>query len=113
VYASPNVLLQTGALFLFLRDFDWDAFSNRYPRIHRATMYVAGVSYGVYFVHPLVLDVLKNGYIFGLHVNPHNFFNYPVHPAIAGPLVAILAIALSVGIITLLGKSATVKKWLM
>ncbi|MBK9337274.1 MAG: acyltransferase family protein [Lewinellaceae bacterium] len=113
VYASPNVLLMTGALFLFLRDFDWDTFANRFPRIHRAAMYVAGVSYGVYFVHPLVLDVLKNGYIFGLHINPHNFFNYPLHPAIAGPLVAVLAIVLSVGIITLLGKSATLKKWVM
>ena len=32
---------------------------------------------------------------------------------IGGPLVAIVAIMLSVGIIKLLGKSATVKKWLM
>lgn len=113
VYASPNILLMTGALFLFLRDFDWDAFANRYPRIHQAAMYVAGVSYGVYFVHPILLDVLKNGYFFGAHINPHTFFNYPVHIAFGGILTAIVAIVLSVGTITLLGKSATLKKWLM
>lgn len=113
VYASPNVLLLTGALFLFLRDFDWDAFANRYPRIHKATMYVAGVSYGVYFVHPLILDLLKNGYLLSIRINPHTFFNYPVHIAFGGILTAIVAIALSVGTIALLGKSETIKKWLM
>lgn len=113
VYASPNVLLMTAALFLFLKDFDWDTFSNRYPRVHKAVLYMAEVSYGVYFVHPIILDVLKNGYILGLQINPHIFFNYPLHPAIAGPLVAVLAIAMSVGVITLMGKSATLKKWVM
>ncbi|MFN0014659.1 MAG: acyltransferase [Saprospiraceae bacterium] len=113
IYASPNVLLMTAALFLFLKDVDWVAFSSRYPRIHRAAGYMAQVSYGVYFIHPIVLDVLKNGYIFGQHINPHSFFNYPLHPALAGPMVAVLAIGISVGLITLMGKSGTLKKWIM
>lgn len=113
IYASPNILLMTGALFLFLKDIDWDSFSNRYPHIHRAAGYLADVSYGVYFIHPIVLDALKNGYIFGLQINPHIFFNYPLHPALAGPMVAVLAIGISVSLITLMGKSTTLKKWIM
>lgn len=113
VYASPTVLITTTALFLYLRDFDWDSFSKRRPGVHRSVMYLADISFGVYFAHPLVLDVLKNGYLFNLHASPENFFNLPLHPAIAGPLVAIITIVISGGIIALMRKSPVLKKWAM
>jgi len=113
VYASPNVVIIITALFLFLKDFDWAAFSTRYPRIHRVFNRLAELSYGIYFIHVLVLDVLKNGYIFGIHVTPHYFFNQYLHPAIGAPLVALVGIFLSFLLINLLSRVVFMKKWLM
>jgi surface polysaccharide O-acyltransferase-like enzyme len=111
VYASPNILLMTGAWFLFLRDYDWERVAQRYPRLHRAAMYVAEVSFGVYFIHPLVLDVLKNGYL-GIRINPHAFFNMPVPIALGGILTGVIATLLSVALISLMRRSAFVRQWL-
>jgi surface polysaccharide O-acyltransferase-like enzyme len=113
VYASPTVLFTTMALFLFLQNQDWDAFALRRPRIHLAVMYLANLSFGVYFAHPLILDALKNGYFFGLFVSPQDFFGLQLHPAIAGILVSTIAILLSVGLITLMRKWGLLKNWAM
>lgn len=113
VYASPTVLLPSAALFLYFKDFDWATFSSKFPRIHRVVMYIAGISFGIYFVHPLVLDFLKNGEVLPWKINPDVFFNCPLHPALAGPLVALLAIVISVALVSLLAQVPVVKRWVM
>lgn len=113
VYASPTVLITTAALFLYLREMDWEAFALRNPRVHRGVMFIAGISFGIYFVHPVLLDMLKNGYIFVYSVSPKDFFGIAMHPAIAGLLVSSIAFLLSILVITLLGKSPLLKKWMM
>jgi surface polysaccharide O-acyltransferase-like enzyme len=113
VYSSPNVVIMIFALFLFLKDFDWATFATRYPRIHRLFNRLAELSYGIYFIHVLLIDVLKNGYIFGIKVTPHYFFNMYIHPAIGAPLVALTVIALSFFVISQLSKVVFMKKWLM
>ncbi len=112
MYASPNVVLMTFGWFLFLRNVNWDAVAVRYPWLHRGAMYVAEVSYGVYFIHPLLLDALKNGYL-GVTVNPHNFLNTPVPIALGGLLTSIVATGLSIGVIALMRRSAFVRRWLV
>ncbi|MEZ4920961.1 MAG: acyltransferase family protein [Saprospiraceae bacterium] len=77
-YFSPNVAFMTFALFLFMRNFDWPAFSVRYPRINYAVNRFSKISFGVYFVHVLLIDVLKNGYL-GIKVHPTYFLSFPVH----------------------------------
>ncbi|TNE67496.1 MAG: hypothetical protein EP344_01950 [Bacteroidetes bacterium] len=113
VYSSLNVVIMIFALFLFIRDFDWGAFSVRYPRFNRVVNKLAELSYGIYFIHVLVLDVIKNGYIGGWRVIPSYFFNNPIHPAIGAPLVFLTALLISVTLISLLGRIPLVKKWLM
>ncbi len=110
VYASPNVFLMTSAWFLFLCDYNWEGVAQRHPRLHRAVMYMAEVSFGVYFIHPLVLDVLKNGYM-GLRINPHTFLNMPVPIAVGGLLTGVVAILLSVALISLLRLSGFARRW--
>ena len=112
-YPSPNVVITILALFLFIKDFDWAAFSTRYPRINRAINRIAELSYGIYFIHVLVLDVIKNGYIFGIYVTPHYFFNQTMHPALGAPLVAIVGVSISFFLISQLSKVVFMKKWLM
>ncbi len=113
VYPSLNVVVTIAAFFLFLKDFDWAAFATRYPRINRAVDRIAERSYGIYFIHVLVLDVLKNGYIFGIFVTPHYFFNQALHPAVGAPLVAIVGVSMSYLLISQLSKVVFMKKWLM
>lgn len=113
VYFSPNVFIMAFALFLFLKEFDWPAFSVRYPRFNRAINHLAELSYGVYFIHVIILDVLKNGYIAGLHVTSVSFFNLPVHPAFGAFIQAILVVLLSLGMISLLRRVPVINKWLM
>ncbi len=113
VYTSPNAVITMLALFLFLKDFDWAAFSTRYPRINRAITRIAELSYGIYFIHVLVLDVIKNGYIFGIYVTPHYFFNLSIHPALGAPLVAIVGVSISFFLVSRLSRIVFMKKWLM
>lgn len=113
MYTSPNMVLLITGWFLFLKDFDWGAFSTRYPRINRAINRLAELSYGIYFIHVIILDSIKNGYLFGWRITPHYFFNHPIHPAIGAPLVALFTILTAVGILSLLQRIPLVKKWLM
>lgn len=111
VYSSPNIVLMSAAGFVLLRDYNWEHFAQRYPHLHQIALYVAEVSFGVYFVHPLILDVLKNGYL-GIEINPHAFLSIPVPIGIGGVLTGIIATALSVGLISLLRLSKFVRQWL-
>lgn len=112
-YASPNVVLMIFAFFLFMKEVDWGAFATRYPRINQGVNRLADLSYGIYFVHVIILDSIKNGYLFGWVITPHKFFNYPMHPALGAPLVALVGVSLSVLAISALGRIPLVKKWLM
>ncbi len=112
VYASPNILLMTSAWFLFLRDYDWEGFAQRHPKVHRVISYVSEVSFGVYFIHPLILDILKNSYL-GVRINPHSLFDIPVPLTIGGIVTGIIATVLSVGLISLMRRFAFVRRWLL
>ena len=113
VYFSPNVVLLSFALFVFLRDFDWPAFAVRYPRLNRVINRCAELSYGVYFIHVLILEVLKNGYIANLHVPSDVFFNVPVQPAFGAFIQAFLTVLIATGLINLLSRVPVLNKWLM
>ncbi|MCC6460902.1 MAG: acyltransferase family protein [Saprospiraceae bacterium] len=113
VYFSPNVVLMSFALFLFLKDVDWSTLATRYPRLNRAVARLAELSYGVYFIHILILEVLKNGYVANLHVTSDVFFNHPIHPAIGAFLQALMVVSLSVFSISLLSRVPVLNKWLM
>ncbi|MCB0543825.1 MAG: acyltransferase family protein [Saprospiraceae bacterium] len=113
VYSSPNVVIMTTALFLFLRERDWRAFAERFPRVSALVHRMAPYSFGVYFVHVLLLDVLKNGYIGGIHCSYKFFFNLPVHPIYGALVQACFVAALSFSLIALLSKIPGMKKWLM
>lgn len=113
VYFSPNVIIMTAALFTWLRESDWSAFAARWPRLDAWVHRLAGLSFGVYFVHVLILDVLKNGYLAGWHITSDTWFNQPVFPLFGVLLQAATAALLSVGLIWGLSKVRGVKKWLM
>jgi surface polysaccharide O-acyltransferase-like enzyme len=113
IYHSPNVVFLCIALFSSLKDFDWSAFITRYPRIHWTVNRIAKLSFGIYFIHILVLDVLKNGYIFGFHLTSETFFNIPVSPWYGALLQASVVVTVSALLIAGMDRVSWLKKWVM
>lgn len=113
VYFSPNVVIVTFALFLFLKDYDWSGFSDRHPRINRLINRFADLSFGVYFIHVLILDVLKNGYIFNIHSSYEVILNMGVHPLYGAFIQAFIVVMISSVLIYFLSKVPVLNKWLM
>ncbi len=101
VYFSPNVVLLSAAWFLYLKEADWGAFSMRYPRLHRGVMRLSELSFGLYFIHVLVIDVLKNNYL-GFQISPYVFFGMPVSPWMGCMLLALSVTTISYLLVELL-----------
>lgn len=113
IYSSPNVVIMTAALFAWFKEYDWEAFAVRHPKVDALVRQFAALSFGIYFVHVLILDVLKNGYLAGIRISADFFFGYAVHPVLGALLQWVSAVLLSVGVIYLLSKIKGAKKWLM
>ncbi|MEY3249350.1 MAG: hypothetical protein RL742_1393 [Bacteroidota bacterium] len=113
IYHSPNVVFLCVALFSFLRWADWSVFIARYPRAYWTISQIAKLSFGIYFIHIIVLDVLKNGYIFGLHLTAEKFFNLPVSPWYGGLLQAAVVVTVSTLLIAGMNRISWLKKWVM
>lgn len=113
VYFSPNVVLITMAFFVWIREHDWQSFAARHPRFDTFVQRFAVLSFGVYFLHVLVLDILKNGYIGGWQTTSEVFFNIPVNPLYGALLQAATVVFLTAGCIFLVSKIKGVSKWIM
>lgn len=113
IYFSPNVVIMTAAFFLFLREADWAAFAVRFPRLNKLILWFAPFSFGVYFIHVLLLDIFKNAYIGHVQITSEVFFNQPVAPYIGAFLQAVVVATCSVLIIALLNKIPVLRRWLM
>lgn len=113
IYFSPNVVLMTVAFFHWLRWRDWSSFADRFPRFDHFIHHFSALSFGVYFIHALVLDILKNGYIGGWHTTSELFFDHPVNPLLGAIPQALMVVSISYGVIFLLSKLPASNKWLM
>lgn len=113
VYFSPNVVLMTVAFFHWLRWRDWSSVADRYPRFDRFIHHFSALSFGIYFIHALVLDILKNGYIGNWHTTSEMFFNHPVNPLWGAIPQALLVVLISYGCVFVLSKLPASSKWLM
>lgn len=112
VYFSPNVVIMSAALFYYLCQKDWAAFAVRYPWLNGFMQWLAPLSFGIYFVHVMIIDALKNGYL-GPNTAYYVFFGWPVPPMIGALLSAIVAAAYSMVLIFLLSKVPRLNRWIM
>lgn len=110
LYLSPNVIFMGAALFMYWKDYDWASFAIRFPNIDRFVHWFSGLSFGVYLVHALILDVFKNGYLFGITLSSSRFFNIEGHPYWCVPLFVIVTTGLSLALIWLMTRVPGLKK---
>ena len=112
VYFSPNVVIMSAALFYSLCQKDWAAFAVRFPWLNAFMQWLAPLSFGIYFVHVMIIDALKNGY-FGPNTTYYLFFGVHIPPIIGALLSAVVAAAYSMVLIFLLSKVPRLNRWIM
>jgi surface polysaccharide O-acyltransferase-like enzyme len=95
-YLTPNVLLLSIGVFVFFKN--QHAKNKRFKKLR---MNISKYSYGIYFVHILVLMVLNKIGIIGALINP----------IIGVPITTLVCIMLSLGIIYCLNKIQLLKNF--
>ena len=109
-YLSPNVIFMAVAIFLAFKNYDWESFNARNVRFHRFIKWFSSISFGVYLVHVLLIDVFKNKYLFGIQNTAEHFFNTDIHPAAGVLLFTFLITIVSTLIIYVLNKIPYLKE---
>lgn len=110
MYMSPNVIFMGAALFYHWCRYDWAAFAKKYPKIHGIVGWFSGISFGVYLLHALILDVFKNGYVGNIVISANTFLNIKGHPIWCVPLFLTSTVLTSALIIWFLQKIPFLKK---
>ncbi|MFN4081317.1 MAG: acyltransferase [Saprospiraceae bacterium] len=111
IYQSPNIMLMTFAWFLFLRTRDWGRVSGAHEALHRFIMTASYRSFGIYFVHVLLVDVFKNGYLY-FKISPSYLFNLTVAPWYGAFLAGACIFLLSYWLVGLLLRIRPLRAWI-
>lgn len=84
-YLMPNVVMMAAAIFLFIKNINWDTTLSQKPIILRGIRVVSNASFGIYLVHPMILELLS-----GIKINAGYF-----HPIIGIPVTLSLTFLFS------------------
>lgn len=97
---TVNVLMMTVAVFVFAKQH-----MNKLVKSAKAMFilsYISKCTFGVYLVHPLIIDCLKR-YV--------GITNLSFNPIISVPILALIVFVCSMGVSAILNKIPFVKKW--
>jgi len=89
---SLNMVIVATGLFLFFKSIDYGLLFQKLPVLQKLVLWISSCSLGVYFVHVLIIDELASGH-FGFTLMAASF-----HPLLSIPSIALLVMALSVGV---------------
>lgn len=102
---APGCMALAMGVLLWFREFDWQTFSARFPRLHRAVIWSSEISYGVYLAHVLVLSASLHWFKpWSIYLSGHRFLYWPVHPVIGLLTLTMVVIVFSGIIIAFLRK---------
>ena len=91
-YLTPNVIVMAAAVFVFFKTIDWERILQKTAALQKMLIYLGGISFGIYLVHPVILEILSRNKINAAFI----------HPLIGIPLTAVLTLLISGLIIALL-----------
>lgn len=103
-YYAPNVIFTSIAIFLIVKNIDWDSVIGNNVFARKLIQSLSNTSFGIYLIHLLVLRVLSSGYI-GITINASLF-----NPLISIPLVSTITFVLSHFIVMILQKVPLLNK---
>jgi surface polysaccharide O-acyltransferase-like enzyme len=103
-FLTANVILTSAALFQLLLSVKPEGFTKRFPRGGKLVSLISQYTLPIYLFHVMVLESLERGYFgFKLSVTTLN-------PFVEIPLITVVTLFISVGVIFLLKRVPLVKK---
>ncbi|MFN8620754.1 MAG: acyltransferase family protein [Chloroflexota bacterium] len=94
---SLNIIAISVGTFLVLKSLDWDAMFSKVKGLRFVLMNVSNNSFGIYFVHVIVIETLALGFIKGIHLDGQSFL-----PLIAIPVTSAVVITISATLVTIM-----------
>lgn len=98
-YISLNVLLESIALFIFVK---YNA--EKWEKINKLVIFLSECSFGVYLIHVLVLEQFKNT----LHINTLSF-----NPLLSMPFLVAVIFIISLGMVMIIKKIPVLNKYII
>ncbi len=68
-YFSPSMMVMAIGIFIIIKNIKWDGIL-KYDRLNKVIMDASALSFGVYLIHALILDILRNSKIDVTLFNP-------------------------------------------
>lgn len=99
----PNIIVMSICTFFLLSKIRYSQFFPNNGKTHNIIRQIAAASLGIYFLHPIVLELLESDW-FGFELNAMS-----IHPAIGIPLTLLATMAISYFFVTVLKKTPIVK----
>lgn len=103
-YLAPNVILMAIGVFILFQSIRWEKFVHSGGLLEKIIQGFNKTSFGIYLIHPLVIDILRNGYM-GINIGPMTF-NY----IIGIPVVSIIVFLLSYIIIWIIQRIPVIRR---
>lgn len=113
MYVSPTVIVLTIAFFTYLQHINWQRFALKFPNVNQVLLKINELSFGIYFIHVLILDLLKNGYVFNVKITYNSFLDIPVPPPVGVFATAFFVVLFSFLAIWGLQKMPFLRRFLM
>lgn len=89
---SPNVILMSITVFLFFKELNYEKLYSHYPSINNMIIKLSNASLGIYLLHPIILNTIKNNSYFISYCNA--LFLQIFIPFIGGAIVSFYLIYL-------------------
>lgn len=88
--ASPTIFVYSVCTFLLFKSTDWKQYGNKHPLIIKAGKSISDLSFSMYLVHPIIIDLCTRA---GLHnlISKSNFF----YTSVKIFIFAVVAIAIT------------------
>jgi len=100
---SLNIMLVATSLFLMLKSLPYEQFFIKHPRLKAAVINLSSYSFGIYFVHVMIMEMLASGQ-FGFRLEPVSF-----NPLLAIPVTTLVTFVLSLIVVAILKQIPLVK----
>lgn len=97
-YGTPNVLMMSVGWYVLLTQPGPSAWVTRHPGVHVVMRALSTTSFGVYLIHPLLLNLLDSG-VLGFRVTGAS-----IYAPVGIPLLVIVVLAVSVGVMLMAGR---------
>ena len=103
-YLSASVILASASLFMLLLKVSPSTLETRFSRANRLLQIIGQNTLSIYLLHVMVLESLQKGY-FGFQISVNT-----MNPIVEVPLITIVTLFISLGIVFLLKRIPVMKK---